>query len=121
MELTSLVAKVVGPVLVLRAASILLDRAHFAALVRGLEREVTTVAFSAFPIAPHDDCDHRTSRISPRARMLSATLTIRPWAVSESLRNRSSMAGVSSAVTTWTAARSRRGIAGRAWRARREA
>ena len=51
MELTSLVSKVVGPVLLLRALSILLDRKHFVALVRGLEREVTTVSFSAFPIA----------------------------------------------------------------------
>ena len=51
MELTSLIAKVVGPVLLLRALSILLDRKHFVEMVRGLEREVTTVSFSVFPIA----------------------------------------------------------------------
>jgi hypothetical protein len=51
MELTSLVAKVVGPVLLLRTVSILLDRKHFLEMLRGLEREVTTVAFSLFPIA----------------------------------------------------------------------
>lgn len=51
MELTSLIAKVVGPVLLLRAMSILLDRKHFAGMVRGLDREVTTVSFSLFPIA----------------------------------------------------------------------
>lgn len=51
MELTALVAKIVGPVLVLRGISILLDREHFVAMVRGLERETSTVAFSLFPIA----------------------------------------------------------------------
>lgn len=51
MELTSLVAKVVGPVLLLRALSVLLDRKHFGDMVRGLDREVTTVSFSLFPIA----------------------------------------------------------------------
>jgi hypothetical protein len=51
MDLTPLFAKVVGPVLLLRALSILLDRPHFAAMVRGLERETTTVSFSLFPIA----------------------------------------------------------------------
>jgi hypothetical protein len=51
MELTSLICKVVGPVLLLRAVSILVDRRHFAEMVAGLEREVTTVSFSLFPIA----------------------------------------------------------------------
>lgn len=51
MELTALVAKIVGPVLVLRGISILLDREHFVAMVRGLDRETGTVAFSLFPIA----------------------------------------------------------------------
>jgi hypothetical protein len=51
MELTSLVAKVVGPVLLLRALSILIDRAHFHEMLRGVEREITTVSFSLFPIA----------------------------------------------------------------------
>jgi hypothetical protein len=51
MELTSLVAKVVGPVLLLRTVSILLDRKHFLEMLEGLDREVTTVAFSLFPIA----------------------------------------------------------------------
>lgn len=51
MELTSLIAKVVGPVLLLRALSILLARKHFVEMVRGLEREVRTVSFSLFPIA----------------------------------------------------------------------
>jgi hypothetical protein len=51
MELTSLLAKVLGPVLLLRALSILLDRPHFVAMLRGLEREVTTVSFSLVPIA----------------------------------------------------------------------
>lgn len=51
MELTAFVAKIVGPVLVLRAVSIAIDRRHFVAMVAGLEREVTTVAFSLFPVA----------------------------------------------------------------------
>jgi hypothetical protein len=51
MDLTSFIAKVVGPVLLLRAVSIVIDRRHFVEMVRGLEREVTTVSFSLFPIA----------------------------------------------------------------------
>ncbi len=50
MEPTSFIAKVIGPVLLLRALSILIDRTHLTAMVRGLDREVETVAFSAFPI-----------------------------------------------------------------------
>ena len=50
MDVTSFIAKVVGPVLLLRAVSIMMDRRHFVDLVRGLDREVTTVSFSAFPI-----------------------------------------------------------------------
>jgi hypothetical protein len=51
MDLTSIVAKVVGPVLLLRALSIVLARRHFVEMVEGLGREVTTVSFSLFPIA----------------------------------------------------------------------
>jgi hypothetical protein len=51
MELTLLLAKVLGPVLVLRSVSIVIDRKHFAEMVGGLEREITTVSFSFFPIA----------------------------------------------------------------------
>jgi hypothetical protein len=51
MELTALLAKVIGPVLLLRALSIAIDRKHFGAMLAGLEREVTTVSFSLFPIA----------------------------------------------------------------------
>jgi hypothetical protein len=51
MELTSLIARVLGPVLLLRSVSILIDRRHFVEMVRGLDREVTTAAFSLFPIA----------------------------------------------------------------------
>ena len=51
MELTAILTKVVGPVLVLRAVSILLDRRHFRAMLDGLEREVTTISFSLFLVA----------------------------------------------------------------------
>jgi heme/copper-type cytochrome/quinol oxidase subunit 4 len=51
METTRLITQIVGPVLLLRAVSILIDRAHFVEMARGVEREITTVAFSLFPIA----------------------------------------------------------------------
>lgn len=51
MATTSLIAKIVGPVLLLRALSILIDRQHFIAMLSGVEREVATISFSFFPIA----------------------------------------------------------------------
>lgn len=51
MDLTALIAKVLGPVLLLRAVSIVIDRKHFVRMLEGVEREVSTLAFSAFPIA----------------------------------------------------------------------
>jgi hypothetical protein len=51
MELTKIIAKVIGPVLLLRAVSILLERDHFTAMLRDLDREVSTITFSFFPVA----------------------------------------------------------------------
>lgn len=51
MDPTVLFARIVGPVLLLRAVSIVLHRRQFVEMVRGLDREVTTVAFSFFPVA----------------------------------------------------------------------
>lgn len=51
METTIFLSKVIGPVLVLRGISILIDRKHFAAMLRGVEKEISTVSFSLFPIA----------------------------------------------------------------------
>jgi hypothetical protein len=51
MDLTKMISRVLGPVLLLRAASILIDRHHFLEMLRGLDREVATVSFSMFPIA----------------------------------------------------------------------
>lgn len=51
MDLTKAISKIIGPVLLLRAASILIDRNHFLEMLRGLDREVATVSFSMFPIA----------------------------------------------------------------------
>jgi hypothetical protein len=51
MDLTKGISRVIGPVLLLRAASILIDRNHFLEMLRGLDREVATVSFSMFPIA----------------------------------------------------------------------
>ncbi len=51
MDFTVLFCKVVGPVLILRAISIYIDRTHFDEMLDGLQREVKTVSFSFFPIA----------------------------------------------------------------------
>ena len=48
---TVLLCRIAGPVLLLRALSIAIDRRHFETMVAGLEREVDTVTFSFFPIA----------------------------------------------------------------------
>lgn len=51
MDSTRVIAKILGPVLLLRALSIVIDRQHFLEMLRGLDREVTTVSFSMFPMA----------------------------------------------------------------------
>ena len=51
MDLTTLVARIVGPVLLVRGVSIVIDRPHFVKMVQGLDHEITTVSFSLFPIA----------------------------------------------------------------------
>lgn len=51
MDTTLFLAKVIGPVLVLRSVSILFDRAHFKAMLDGLDKEISTISFSLFPIA----------------------------------------------------------------------
>src|SRR5262245_57858574 len=51
MERTRLIAKVIGPVLLLRAFSIVIDRQHLLDMLNGLVREVTTISFSLCPIA----------------------------------------------------------------------
>jgi hypothetical protein len=49
--LTVFLTKIIGPVLLLRALSIVIDREHFHAMIEGFDREITTVSFSLFPIA----------------------------------------------------------------------
>ena len=51
MDTTLFLARVIGPVLILRGISILIDRRHFAEMIAGLDREVSTISFSLFPIA----------------------------------------------------------------------
>lgn len=51
MDLTTLVARIVGPVLLVRGVSIVIDRQHFVKMVQGLDHEISTVSFSLFPIA----------------------------------------------------------------------
>ncbi|MEQ8784927.1 MAG: hypothetical protein RIC55_01450 [Pirellulaceae bacterium] len=56
MDFAVLFSKVVGPVLLVRALSIVIDRKHFYAMMAGVEKEITTVAFSFFPIALMMSC-----------------------------------------------------------------
>lgn len=51
MESTLLLSKIIGPVLILRSISILIDREHFKEMVRGLDKEISTISFSLFPVA----------------------------------------------------------------------
>src|SRR5688500_7481770 len=51
MDRTELITQIVGPVLLLRSLSIVIDREHFVEMVNGLEKEIRTVPFSLFPIA----------------------------------------------------------------------
>lgn len=51
MDFTTLFAQIVGPVLLVRALSIWIDRQHFQEMIAGLDREIATVSFSFFPIA----------------------------------------------------------------------
>ena len=56
MDFTLIFAQIVGPVLILRALSIVIDREHFDEMLAGLEGEITTVSFSLFPIALFMTC-----------------------------------------------------------------
>ncbi|REK19440.1 MAG: hypothetical protein DWQ37_01175 [Planctomycetota bacterium] len=51
METTILLAKVVGPLLILRGVSILIDRRHFLEMLDNVEAETKTVSFSLVPVA----------------------------------------------------------------------
>ncbi len=51
MTVTLVLAKVLGPLLVLRGLSLIVDRPHFQAMLRGLDQEVSTVSFSMIPVA----------------------------------------------------------------------
>ena len=51
METTLFLSKIVGPVLLLRAISIVINRKHFIDMLAELENEAKTVSFSLFPIA----------------------------------------------------------------------
>jgi hypothetical protein len=51
LETTLFLTRVIGPVLIARGVSIVIDRRHFAEMLDGLEREVATISFSLFPIA----------------------------------------------------------------------
>lgn len=48
---SAFLARIVGPVILLRGLSLLIDRQHFVAMVDGLEDECHTVSFSFVPVA----------------------------------------------------------------------
>ncbi len=51
METTLFLSKIVGPVLLLRGISIVINRMHFVEMLDRLEDESKTASFSMFPIA----------------------------------------------------------------------
>lgn len=51
MDFTHLFCKIVGPVLLVRSLSIVIDRQHFLDMMEGVEQEIKTISFSLFPIA----------------------------------------------------------------------
>ena len=50
MAFTVLFSKIVGPLLLVRVLSVLIDRRHFSEMVDGLEKEIRTVSFSLFVV-----------------------------------------------------------------------
>ena len=50
MDLNLLIAKLVGPVLLVRSLSILIDKKHFEAMLEGLDKEIKTLSFSFIPV-----------------------------------------------------------------------
>jgi hypothetical protein len=50
-DAVTLVARLIGPVLLLRAVSILVDREHFVETLRQVDQEARTLTFSFFPVA----------------------------------------------------------------------
>ncbi|MCH9649589.1 MAG: hypothetical protein K0U98_15220 [Deltaproteobacteria bacterium] len=79
MEFTLLFSKVVGPVLILRALSILLSREHFFKMIDGMEREVTTVSFSFFPIALFMSCTAIAVTHSDRSSFAAFLILLIAW------------------------------------------
>lgn len=79
MRLTSLIAKVVGPVLLLRGVSILVDRPHFTDMLAALDREVSTVSFSVFPIALLITCLALVAVHSDRSSIAAVLIRIMLW------------------------------------------
>lgn len=79
MDFTVLFSKVVGPLLVIRALSILLDRRHFLEMLAGLDREVTTVAFSFFPIALFLACAAIAVTYSDTSSLAAILIHIMAW------------------------------------------
>ena len=51
METTLFLSKILGPVLLVRGLSVIIDRGHFRGMLDRFEEEVNTLAFSFFPIA----------------------------------------------------------------------
>lgn len=79
MEFTLLFSKIVGPVLLIRALSILLDREHFLEMIDGLEREISTVSFSFFPIALFMTCTAIAVTHSDTSTLAAILIHIIAW------------------------------------------
>lgn len=80
MRSTTLIAKVIGPVLIIRAASIVIDREHFLAMLRGLDAEVGTVAFSMVPIFLLMACIALAVTQSDRTSLAGMMVQLIAWA-----------------------------------------
>ncbi len=79
MEFTILFSKIVGPVLLVRALSILIDRKHFVEMLDGLDREVTSVSFSFFPIALLMSCVAIVVTLSDTSSLAAILIHIIAW------------------------------------------
>lgn len=79
MNSTVLIAKLVGPVLLVRALSLLIDQEHFVAMIDGLDREVATVSLSFFPIALMMACLAILALHADRSNLAGLMITLMAW------------------------------------------
>ena len=51
MDTTMFLSRIIGPLLIIRGGSIILDRQHFRTMLDNLEQETRTIAFAMVPVA----------------------------------------------------------------------